>query len=442
MSAELPRRITPTGIILFSFPTIVMMLFVSLYTMVDGLFVSNLVGEDALSAVNIIYPVTSVVIAMGLMLGTGGSAVLGKCLGEGQEKLARGYFSMFVLWGFALGVVLGALGFLLCRPLCLWLGATPALLPYCEAYLRPMMLAAPLCMLQMIFQSYFVTAGRPGLGLAATTAGGCANVVMDYLFMGPLHLGVMGAALGTSFSYAIPAITGLIFFSRSSGPLRFSQPVWDLPTLGHACFNGSSEMVTNLANAVTTLLFNLAMLHFWGENGVAAITIVLYAQFFLSSVYMGYSFGVAPVFSYHYGLNRPDTLKKLFAISMVFVAVNAVFWYALSFLLGGPLIGIFVRPSSPVYAIAMEGWPLFSLAFLPIGFNIFASSLFTALSDGKTSALISFLRTFGFLTASILLLPRLLDSNGIWLSVAAAECCTLAISVPCLVRLVRRWKRA
>ncbi len=427
---QMIQRTDFKSIVKFTLPTVIMMVFMSLYQMVDAVFVSNVVGSAALSALNIVYPAISVVVALAVMLGTGGNAIISRNMGEGKLPLARQRFSFLVLVGIVLGVVIGFFGFHFSPTLARLLGATPELERDSIIYLSILLAAAPLAMLQMLFQSFFVSAGKPRLGLMVIVAGGLANIVFDYLFIVIAKLGVLGAAFGTVLGYAVPAVFGMIYFSVCrKGTLYFVLPKWEASVLAESCFNGSSEMVTNLAFAVTTFLFNLTMLKWLAEDGVAGITIVLYVQFFLSAVYIGYSLGVAPVISYYYGKQDPAALKQIMKNSLLFLTINSFLWFALSILLKNALISVFVSADSPVFSIVSEGWNLFSLTYLITGYNIFASSMFTAFSNGKISALLSFLRTFAFLCISILALPNLIGITGIWLSVPLAELLTLIFSV-------------
>lgn len=441
MNQHLIEKPTPANVLKFTFPTIIMMISISLYTMVDGVFIANFIGDNALSSTNIVYPVISGLIGIGIMLGTGANAVIARNLGAGNAEKARGQLTFIVVTGIFLGLFIAVFCALFIRPIVTLLGATPLLFDDCVEYLFFIILAAPFALLQLMFQSFFVTAGRPKLGLAIIVAGGAANIFFDYLFIAVMEIGIKGAAFGTALAYIIPAVFGLVYFSaRRGGTLYFTKPEWNWKMLASSCFNGSSEMVSNLATAVTTFLFNKMMLNFLGEDGVAAITIAMYLQFLLTAVFMGYSTGVAPVFSFNYGREDPPALKKLFQISLGFVIINSILWYLLSIVLKNPLISIFAEKGSGVFFIASEGWYLFAVCFLFTGLNIFASAMFTAFSDGKTSAIISFLRTFLFLSASILLLPQFLGGVGIWLSVPVAEGITFIISILYLVKMRHRYK--
>lgn len=440
MDQTLARDYRFGSLLRYSLPTIATMVFMSLYTIVDGAFVSRFVGPQALSAVNIVYPVVSVLIALAVMLATGGNAVIARKLGEGRPEAARQNFTLILLVGVGVSAAFAAACLAFLRPLCYALGANDALLAPCMEYLRILLWFAPASALQMLFQSFFVTAGRPGLGLGLTVLAGVANAVLDYLLIVPAGLGVRGAALATAAGQMIPAVVGLCFFAaqRGKGPLWLCRPKWDGRALFQSCTNGSSEMVTNLASAVITLLFNQLMMALLGEQGVAAITIVLYGQFLLSSLYMGFSMGVAPILSYNYGAANWARLRRLFRICLGFVAGSSLAIFAGSQLFAPLLVGVFTPPAQPVYAIALHGFRLFGLCYLFAGTSTFASALFTALSDGRTSALISFLRTFGLILPALVLLPRWAGVDGVWLAVPAAELATVLVAVSLLARWYRR----
>ena len=442
MSNAIDRDFTFFSLLRFALPSIVMMVFLSLYTIVDGFFISRFVGPDALSATNIIFPVINVELAVGIMLATGGSAVVARRLGMGEEEQARRDFTLIVAAGLILSLVFVLLALLALEPLCIALGASEVLLPYCVDYLRILMLFAPAYFLQNLFQSFFVAAGRPGLGLGLTLGAGCTNIVLDYVFIVIVGLGIAGAAWATVLGYCIPAAVGMAFFLLRRRGLRFTRPRWDPKMLLQCCFNGSSEMVTNLANAVVTILFNYLMLRFLGESGVAAITIVLYAQFLLTALYMGFSIGVAPVISFSYGAENFPRLRRIFRSCAVFITLSSVLIFGLSLAAAAQIVSLFSLAGTYVYDLALEGFQLFSPAFLFAGVNIFASALFTALSDGKTSSLISFLRTFGFLMLGLLALQVVLEETGVWLAVPFAEVLSCLVSALCLFRGRRRYHYA
>ncbi|MEG0765930.1 MAG: MATE family efflux transporter [Pseudoflavonifractor sp.] len=429
MNNKLDRDYGFGSLLRFALPSIVMMMFMSTYTMVDGFFVARFVGSDALSATNIVYPAISVVLAVGIMLATGGSAVVARKLGEGDEAGARRSFSLLTLVGIGAGLVFLLLGITLVTPICHMLGASGPLLPDCVAYLRILLVFAPAYVLQLLFQSFFVVAGRPGLGLWLTIGAGLTNMVLDYLFIVPLNLGLAGAAWATVIGYLVPAVAGLIFFGFHRSGLHFSRPTWDPRMLVQSCLNGSSEMVTNLSSAVVTFLFNIFMLRFLGTDGVAAITIVLYAQFLLTALYLGFSMGVAPIISFHYGAGNQARLHKIFRSCLIFIAFSSVAVFAFSMAFADGVVTVFAPVGSPVHVIAAAGFRKFSPAFLFAGLSIFASAHFTALSDGRTSAIISFLRTFGFILVGLLLLPIPFEADGVWFAVPCAELLSALVSI-------------
>lgn len=419
----------------FVAPTVVMLVFMSLYQMVDAVFVSKFVGENALSALNIVYPFPSIVIAVSIMLATGGSAIIARNMGEGKEKEAKENFSVIVLVGAVIGVAIATAGILFIEPLIYMLGATPSLYDYCYEYLFILVLSVPLSVFQMLFQSFFVTAGKPHLGLTLTVLGGVSNIVLDYVFIVLCGFGVSGAALATSIGYSIPGLFGLIYFAVSrKGTLYFVKPVFRWGVLFKCCINGSSEMVNNLAVAVTTFLFNVLMLKYAGEAGVAAITIVLYAQFLMTSAFMGFSSGIAPVVSFNYGSGNVRQLKKIFKISVWVITVVSAAVFVIAETCSDVVIMVFTPAGSEVFGLTKYGFAIFSFSFLCTGMNIFASALFTAFSNGKISAILSFLRTFVFLTACLLFLPLFWGVDGIWLAVPVAEVMALFVSVYYLVR--------
>ena len=422
----------------FTGPTVIMLVFMSLYQMVDGAFVAKFVGEDALSALNIVYPIPSIIIAFSIMLSTGGSAIIARNMGEGKLRKAQENFSFIILVGFLLGIFFLIIGILFIDPLLHILGAIPSLYSYCYQYLIILILSAPLAVFQMLFQNFFVTAGKPHIGLAMTIIGGVSNIVLDYVFIVICHMGVSGAALATSIGYSIPALFGLFYFLLNRrGTLYLVKPVFRGKVLFYSCINGSSEMVNNLAVAITTFLFNILMLNYAGESGVAAITIVLYAQFLMTSVFMGFSSGIAPVVSYNYGSQNVIQLQKVFKNSINTVAVISIIVFLIAEFFSDPVIRIFVSPESEVFQITKHGFSIFSFSFLFTGFNIFSSALFTALSNGKVSAILSFLRTFVFLVLFLLLLPLIFYVDGIWLAVPVAEILAFLVSIYYLVKMRR-----
>lgn len=428
MSNSISKEFKFFSLLRFAFPTMIMMVFMSLYTIVDGIFISRLVGTDALSATNIVYPAISLLIAVGVMLATGGSAIIAKKMGEKKEQEAREDFSFIVLTGFIIGLIFMVVGNIFIDPIVRLLGSTDALMDYCVGYLSVCLYLAPACILQLLFQTFFVTAGKPMLGLILTISGGVANMVLDYLFMGVFHMGVEGAALATGVGQLIPALIGFIYFLFVRHSLYLVKPKIRWSVLAESSFNGSSEMVTNLSGAIVTFLYNIMMLKLVGEAGVAAITIVLYGQFLFNALYMGFSMGVAPVISYNYGSENNRMLKRIFKICMLFITVSSVIVTVFALVMSPIIVEVFTAVGTETYTLAKTGFFLFSLNFIFAGVNIFASSMFTAFSDGKTSAIISFVRTFVLIVINILILPELIGVNGVWLSVPLAEFMSVFLS--------------
>ena len=428
----LNRNWNTASLLRFALPTMIMMVFMGLYTMVDTIFVARLVNTDALSAINLVCPVINLTVGLGTMLATGGNAIISRKMGAGQTLKAREDFTLLSLAALFTGFLLLAAGTLWIEEIAYALGASDRLFPYCKDYLGILLLFLPANILQTLFSNLFVTAGKPGLGFGLSVFAGLANIVLDYIFMAVCGLGIRGAALGTGFGYLIPAAAGTAFFLRSKGVLSFTKPRLKWQPLVESCLNGSSEMVSQLAAAVTTFLFNVTMMDVLGENGVAAVTILIYSQFLLNTLFIGFSMGVAPVIGFNYGNRHAFRQKNVFRACMCFIAAASLAVFAVSRAAGSCLVGLFAPAASEVYGIAAEGFSVFSVSFLFCGLNSFASAMFTALSNGKVSAALSFLRTFVLLAGGILLLPRLFGVTGVWLAVPVAEGLMFFISVSCL----------
>ncbi|WP_300281568.1 MATE family efflux transporter [Peptacetobacter sp.] len=414
----------------FSIPTMIMMIFMSLYQTIDGIFISNLVGELALTALNVVYPFSSVVIAIAVMLASGSSAIIAMNMGRGEKEQSRENFSFIILVAIILSICISILTLIFIKPFIYFLGATPKIYTLCYDYLEIMILSTPLATLQLLFQIFFVTAGKPKLGLILTVSSGIANIILDALFISIFNLGIRGAAIATSIGYSITAIFGIFYFLLyRNGELYFVKPKFRINVLLKSCINGSSEMVNNVAVAITTIIFNIVGIKFLREEGVAAISIVLYAQFFMTAVFIGYSNGIAPIFSYKYGADDTTQIKYLFKTSIKFIIVLSIFVFLLSFVVAKPIAMVFASNNKYVLDLAIHGFYLFSVSFLFTGINIFASSLFTAFSNGLVSGILSFLRTFIFLVVSLLLLPNFIGADGIWLAVPLAETVSIIFSV-------------
>lgn len=424
-----------TALIRYSVPTIAMMVFMSMYSIVDGAFVSKFVNTNALSALNIAYPLFNAVIAIGVMLGAGGSALIAKKMGEDKFQEAKENFSLIVYAGITIGITLTAAGAVFMKPLLKFLGSNDLLMNYCYDYAFTLLLFTTPTILQMIFQYLFITAGKPHLGLGLIIVGGCLNILLDYVFIVPLNLGIRGAALATGIGILVPSLSGLLFFSLNrNGTLYFVKTKIHMKILAHGCANGSSEMVTELSNAIVTFLYNAIMLRYLGEDGVAAITILLYVDFLLKAALLGFSMGVSPIISYNYGSQNVAQIKRIFKYCISFVLACSVIIYISSTLCAPYLTSIFAHKGSNVYNLAMSGFMLYNISFLFSGFNIFSSALFTAFSNGRVSAIISFLRTFLFLSAGLLILPPLIGIKGAWISVTISEGISLIMSLFFLIK--------
>lgn len=442
MKDQLAIDITLKTLMKFTLPSIVMMIFMSLYTMVDGIFVTQLINTTALSAINITFPVVSVVVAIGVMLGAGGSAVCATLLGKNEKQKAKSVFTMIVLFGASVGLVMSVLGHIFIEPIVVFLGVDKGtqVYEYVYQHLNATLKFVPFAILQMMFSFFFVTAGKPSIGLVTTIGAGVTNIVLDYVFIHTLDLGIAGAGYATGTGNVVTATVGLLyFFSRNKSMLQFEKPQFDGKILLQTCANGSSEMVTNMATAVTTLQYNYVMNELLGDDGVAAITTVLYAQFLLVALFLGYTSGVAPLFSYNRGEDNGEKLKKLYSISLKIIAVCSVALYIASVVFGDAISMVFASGNQHVYDLSVEGLRIFGISFLFAGFNIFASGMFTAFSNGRISSTISFMRTFVFLVSSIALLPKVLYVTGVWLAVPVAELLTLAISIYFLCKYKKRY---
>ncbi len=430
----LSQQFSLKSLLKFAFPTILMMLFMGMYTVVDTAFVARFVDTDALSALNIVCPVINLIVGLGTMLATGGSAIVARKMGAGEQRRASQDFTLIISAGVLSGVLIAALGTAFIDRIVWGLGAGNILFPYCREYLFTLLLFTPASILQVLFQNLIVTAGRPGIGMALGVSAGMINILLDYIFMATMQMGIKGAALGTGIGYMIPAAIGVLFFSTKKSNLHFRKPVIDFSILAESCTNGFSEMVSQAATAVTSFLFNRIMMKLLGENGVAAITIIIYTQFLLSALYIGFSMGVAPVISYNYGKQDGKQLKSVFSICVRFIIFVSVSVFAMAFIFGSSLVRIFVEIGTPVYEIARNGFLIFSFSFLFCGLNIFTSATFTALSNGKLSAILSFLRTFGLITVLLLTLPDFLGVMGVWLAVPIAEFITMIVALVFLHR--------
>lgn len=444
MKIQLSEHFTYNKLLRFVFPSIVMMIFTSIYSVVDGLFVSNFVGKTALASINLILPFLMGLSALGFMIGTGGSAIVAKTLGEGDPKRANSYFSMLVYVTAIGGIILALLGMLLVPSVTSFLGAEGELLSNCILYGRISFISMPAFMLQNVFQSFFVTAEKPKLGLAVIITAGVTNMILDLLFVGILGFGLAGAAVATVCGEMIGGLFPVFYFSRkNSSLLRLGKTQFNGRILMQTCVNGSSELMTNLSSSIVNSLYNIQLMKFAGENGVAAYAAIMYVNFIFIAIFLGYSIGSAPIISYHYGAGNHGELKNLYKKSLQLVGSWGILLFILAQLLATPLAKLFVGYDSTLLAMTQIGFRIYSLVYIINGFNIFGSSFFTALSNGVVSAVISFLRTLVFQIGAVFILPIVFGGiNGIWSSVTVAELLTLCITITFFVRQRRKYHYA
>ena len=443
MQIQLSEHFTYKKLLRFVLPSIVMMIFTSIYGVVDGLFVSNYVGKTAFAAVNLIMPFLMAISALGFMIGTGGSAIVAKTLGEGKKKQANEYFSMLVYLTLIGGIVLSALGILFSPLIARGLGADGALLTNCVLYARITLLSMPAFMLQNVFQSFFVTAEKPKLGLGVIVIAGVTNMVLDFLLVGVFQIGLAGAAFATVTSECIGGLFPILYFARkNSSLLKLGRTHFNGKIFLCACGNGSSELMTNLSSSIVNSLYNIQLMNLAGENGVAAFGTIMYVNFIFIAIFLGYSIGSAPLVSYLYGAGYHDELKNLFQKSLRLIGIWGLMLCILAQLIARPLAAIFVGYDADLFSMTQNGFRIYCIAYLINGFNIYGSSFFTALNNGLISAAISFLRTLVFQLAAVLLLPLLLGINGIWSAVAVAELLTLGLTVTFFVRNRKKYHYA
>ena len=430
MKIQLSEHFTFQKLIQFVLPSIIMMIFTSIYSVVDGLFVSNYAGKTALAAINLILPLLMGLSALGFMIGTGGSAIVAKTLGEGKKKEANEYFSMLVYITLSGGILLAILGALIVPFIATALGATGELHRDCVIYARITFISMPAFMLQNVFQSFFVAAEKPKLGLGVIVTAGLTNMVLDYLFVGVLGYGLIGAAVATVCGEMIGGFFPILYFGRkNSSLLRLGKTHFNGAILCKTCTNGSSELMTNLSSSIVNSLYNIQLMKLAGQDGVAAYGTIMYVNFIFLAIFFGYSIGSAPIVSYHYGAGNHAELKNLFKKSLTLISTWGISLVLLAQLLAHPLSMLFVGYDAALLAMTEHGFRIYGLVYLISGFNIFGSSFFTALNNGGVSAAISFLRTLLFQVAAVTLLPILFGINGIWSSISVAELLTLCVTV-------------
>ena len=434
MNIQLSDHFDTKKLLRFTLPSIAMMIFTSIYGVVDGFFVSNYTGKIPFAAVNLIMPFLMILGTVGFMFGTGGSAIVAKTMGEGDKERANRYFSLFIYFSTAVSVVLAILGIIFLEPVSVLLGAEGEMIGNCVRYGRIILLALPFFVLQLEFQSFFVTAERPNLGLVSTIISGVTNMVLDWLLVAVFSLGLEGAAAATAISQAVGGIFPLIYFlSDNNSLLRLGKTNFSGRTIIKACINGSSEFMSNISMSLIGMLYNIQLLSYAGENGVAAYGVMMYVNMIFAAAFIGYSIGVAPVVGFHDGAGNHDELKGILRRSIRLIAVLSVCMTIAAQLLAVPLAQLFVGYDSALMDLTVTAFRICGFCYLFMGFAIFSSGFFTALNDGVTSAVISFLRTLVFQCAAVLLLPLVWKINGVWASIVAAEFMAVVLSIVFLI---------
>ncbi len=434
MQIQLSDRFTYGKLFRFTLPSVVMMVFTSIYGVVDGFFVSNFVGKTPFAAVNFIFPFLMILGTVGFMFGAGGSALIARTMGEGDDHKAQRLFSLFVYVTAGCGVALGLIGFIFIRPIAAWLGAEGEMLENCVLYGRIILPVLPALMLQYEFQSFFITAEKPQLGLIVTVIAGVANMVLDALFTAVLPFGLAGAASATAISQTLGGIIPLFYFGRrNSSRLRLSKTCFDGRALLKACTNGSSELMSNISMSIVSMLYNAQLIRYAGEDGIAAYGVLMYVSMIFMAIFIGYSTGVAPVVGYHFGADNRDELRSLYRKSTVIILASSAAMLGLAEVLARPLSAIFVGYDPVLFDMTVGAFGIYSFSFLFSGIAIFGSAFFTALNDGLTSALISFLRTLVFQVAAVLIFPLIWGLDGIWLSIVAAEVMAAVVTLAFLM---------
>ena len=436
MEIGLSEHFTFRKLLRFIFPSVIMMLFTSIYNVVDGFFVSNFVGKASFAAVNLIMPLLMIGGAIGFMIGTGGSALIAKLLGAGEKEKANRIFSLLICTTVVIGIALSVFGMIFFRRIAFRLGARGEVLEDCVRYGMILLPSLVMFLLQNEFQSFLIVAEKPKLGLALTVAAGCTNIALDALFVAFFRWGLAGAAAATVISECIGGLIPLAYFIKpNKTPLRLTKTYLDWNALFKTFTNGSSELMSNISMSVVSMLYNFRLIRFAGENGVAAYGVIMYIGFVFSAIFFGYMLGSSPIVSYHFGAGNRSELKNLFRKSIAFIAVIGIAMTAIAVLSAPKIAHIFVGYDEELHNLTVRALTLYSFAFLFTGFNIFGSAFFTALNDGFISALISFLRTLIFEVAAVLVLPSFFGIDGVWLALLAAECAALAVTIACFIKM-------
>ena len=441
MNIQLSDHFTYRRLIRFVIPSVAMMILTSIYGVVDGLFVSNFVGKTPFAAVNLVIPFTMILGAFGFMLGTGGTALVAKTLGEGRQEEANRIFSMLIYFALGLGVLLTIFGIAVLKGIVIKMGADDAMLRHCMIYGRIVLLGIPFYMLQNMFQNFLIAAEKPQLGLIVTIAAGVTNMVLDALFIAVLGWGVAGAAAATALGQCVGGLVPFVYFARkNSSKLSLVKTRLMGGALFHACTNGSSELVSNVSMSLVGMLYNLQLMKFAGENGVAAYGVIMYVNFIFIAIFLGYAYGSAPIVAFNYGARRMEELQNVLKKSLKLILGTGISLFLIATVFAGVLSGLFVGYDAELYRLTVRGFHLYAISFLLCGFNIYGSSFFTALNNGVVSAAISFLRTLVFEVAAILILPVFFGVDGIWCAITVAELASILITIGAFSALRRRYQ--
>lgn len=443
MNIQLSDHFTYKKLFRFTLPSIIMMIFTSIYGVVDGLFVSNFVGKIPFAAVNLILPFVMILGSIGFMFGTGGSALVAKTLGEGDQKRANQHFSLLILVSLILGISFAIVGIIFLEPIAHLLGAEGEMLHYCVVYGRILLLALPAFMLQNMFQSFLVTAEKPNVGLIITVIAGITNIILDAFFITVLDFGITGAALATGLSQCVGGIIPLFYFARkNSSLLKFTRTKFMPDVLIKASSNGASELMTNVSMSLICMLYNFQLMKIAGENGIAAYGVIMYVQFIFLAIFIGYSIGTAPIIGFNFGAANHKELKNVLKKSLIIITIFGVSLMIVAFIGSNPLSKMFVGYDQELFELTARGFKFYAISFLLCGFSIFGSSFFTALNNGIVSAAISFLRTVVFQVAAVLILPIFWGIDGIWSAIGVAELLSLIVTFILLTKLKNKYHYA
>lgn len=441
MNIQLSDHFTYRRLIRFVIPSVAMMILTSIYGVVDGLFVSNFVGKTPFAAVNLVIPFTMILGAFGFMLGTGGTALVAKTLGEGRQEEANRIFSMLIYFALGLGVLLTIFGIAVLKRIVIKMGADDAMLRHCMIYGRIVLLGIPFYMLQNMFQNFLIAAEKPQLGLIVTVAAGLTNMVLDALFIAVLGWGVAGAAVATALGQCVGGLIPFVYFARkNSSRLALVKTKLLGGALLRTCTNGSSELVSNISMSSVGMLYNAQLMKVAGENGVAAYGVILYVNFIFIAIYLGYAYGSAPIVAFNYGAGKKAELQNVLKKSLKLLLGTGIVLLSIGVLFAGVLSGLFVGYDAQLYAMTVRGLRFYAVSFLLSGFNIFGSSFFTALNNGMVSAAISFLRTVVFEVAAVLILPLFFGLDGVWCAITVAELASILITIGAFSALRKRYQ--